>query len=269
MKVDIDTHFHTPLSKCCHDPAATIENIAAILSARGYRLIAVTDHVWSHPTVAPNEWYRRHPESGTLEQADYIHAHASEFPLTVLAGCEADMQAPGVFGFSQAMREKLDLIMLSSDHFQLRDFVEQPAEVTPQNLAKLMMKFFLSAVRESGADILTHPLYTNSYDEFFDRTMDCISDAELSDALGEAAERKIALELNAGLFRAAVQGRYQWDNMVRIFTLARQAGCKFTMGTDAHKLSDFDLAPLCGKMADQAGITEADLYDFSRFTAKR
>jgi len=268
MKVDIDTHLHTPLSKCCHDPASTIENIAAVLAGRGYRLIAVTDHVWGHPTVEPNSWYRAHPESGTLEQADYIHAHAAEFPLAVLAGCEADMKAPGIFGITQAMREKLDLVMLSSDHFQLRDFVEQPSEVTPENLAKLMMKFFRSAVRESGADILTHPLYTNSYDEFYDRALDCIGDAELLDALGEAAERKIALELNAGLFVAAVKGRYRWDSQVRVFTLAKQAGCKFTMGTDAHKMADFDLAPLCGKMADEAGITEADLMDFSRWTKR-
>ena len=269
MKVDIDTHLHTPLSKCCFDPAETIENVAAMLAGRGYRLIAVTDHVWGHPTVAPNPWYARHPEQGTLDQADYIHEHQKDFPLTVLASCEADMKAPGIFGITPAMREKLDLITLSSDHFQLRDFVEQPSEVTPENLARLMMKFFRSAVRESGAHILAHPLYTNSYDEYFDRTIDCIGDAELLDALGEAAERGIALELNAGLFYAgAVKGRYSWDSMVRIFTLAKRAGCKFTCGTDAHKMTDFDRAPLCGKMADDAGITEQDLYDFSEWTKK-
>lgn len=269
MKVDIDTHLHTPLSKCCSDPAETIENVAALLAGRGYRLIAVTDHVWGHPSVPPNPWYARHPEQGTLEQAAYIHAHQKEFPLTVLASCEADMKAPGIFGITPAMRESLDLIVLSSDHFQLRDFVEQPAEVTPENLARLMMKFFRSAVRESGAHILSHPLYTNSYDEFYDRALACISDAELLDALGEAAERKIALELNAGLFFASTaKGRYKWESMVRVFTLAKQAGCKFTFGTDAHKMADFDKAPLCGKMADDAGITEADMYDFSPWQAR-
>ena len=132
-----------------------------------------------------------------------------------------------------------------------------------------MMKFFRAAVRESDAHILAHPLYTNSYDEYFDRTIGCIGDAELLDALGEAADRGIALELNAGLFYAgAVKGKYSWDSMVRIFTLAKQAGCKFTFGTDAHKMTDFDRAPLCGKMADDAGITEQDLYDFSKWTKK-
>ena len=53
MNVDIDTHLHTPLSKCCFDPQETIENVVALLAGRGYRLIAVTDHVWGHRTVAP------------------------------------------------------------------------------------------------------------------------------------------------------------------------------------------------------------------------
>lgn len=65
-------------------------------------------------------------------------------------------------------------------------------------------------MRESGAHILSHPLYTNSYDEFYDRTISLICDAELLDALGEAAERSIGLELNAGLFfSSAVRGKSQ------------------------------------------------------------
>ena len=46
--------------------------------------------------------------------------------------------------------------------------------------------------------------------------------------------------------------------MVRVLSLARQAGCKFTRGTDAHKMADFDKAYLCSKMADDAGITEEE-----------
>ena len=41
-------------------------------------------------------------------------------------------------------------------------------------------------MRESGAHIFSHPLYTGSYDKFYDRTISLDSDAELLDALGEA-----------------------------------------------------------------------------------
>ena len=269
MKVDIDTHLHTPLSKCCFDQQETIENVASLLAGRGYRLLAVTDHVWGHPTVAPNEWYARHPEQGTLEQADYIHTHASEFPLTVLASCEADMKAPGIYGITDAMREKLDVIMLSTDHFQLRDFVEQPSEVTPDNLAKLMMKFFRAAVKESGAQIFSHPLFTSSYGEYYDRTMDCIGDAELLDALGEAAAKGIALEINAMLLYGCVsKDTFKWETLLRVFSLAKQAGCKFTFGSDAHKMEHFNYDYLSAKMADEAGITEQDIFDFSKWERK-
>ena len=53
--------------------------------------------------------------------------------------------------------------------------------------------------------------------------------------------------------------------MVRVLTLAEQAGCKFTCGNDAHKMADFDKAYLCAKMADDARISEPDLYDFSKW----
>ncbi len=80
-------------------------------------------------------------------------------------------------------------------------------------------------MRESGAHILLHPLYTSSYDEFYDRTISLNSDAELLDALGEAAERSIGLELNAGLFfTSAVRGKYRWNSIVRVLTLAKQVG---------------------------------------------
>ena len=64
-------------------------------------------------------------------------------------------------------------------------------------------------MRESGAHIFSHPLYTSSYDKFYDRTISLISDAERLDALSEAAERGIGLERNAGLFfTSAVRGKW-------------------------------------------------------------
>ena len=51
MEIQSDLHIHTTLSSCCADPAQTPENILSLLSGRGFRKIAFTDHLWENPAV--------------------------------------------------------------------------------------------------------------------------------------------------------------------------------------------------------------------------
>ncbi|MBQ6473113.1 MAG: PHP domain-containing protein [Victivallales bacterium] len=260
MTYTIDTHIHThALSDCCEDPLMTIENIARLLASRGFRAMAVTDHVWDNPAIPCNEFYRLHPARGVLKQCAEIHS--GKYPLKVLAGCEADMRAPGEFGITPALKEKLDLVILSTNHFHMREFVEQPRPATPANLGKSMAAFFRSGVCSGLADILAHPLFPIGYEELFDQTIATFSDEELVALCGEAAIRKIALEINAGVLHSIEKHGCSQESYLRIFTLARQIGCRFTFGSDAHCLADFDEIQRCETFAKQAGITPSLLID--------
>lgn len=261
MKITIDSHFHTTLSDCCSDPAMTVENVAKHLASRGFQLIAVTDHIWDNSAITPNNFYKLHPACNILKQAQHIRA--GKFPLKVLAGCEADMRAPGEFGITQSLREKLDLVIMASDHFHMHKFVEQPNPVTPENVGRLILKFFRSAATSGLADVLAHPLFPCGFVQLYDRAVATISDDEFLEICGEAAFRGVAMEINSSILRTAVDNHCSPETTERIFTLAKQAGCRFTFGSDAHQMTTFDDIALSEHFADRIGLTEADLFDFS------
>ena len=262
MKIDFDTHIHTNVSKCCQDPDRTPLKAAEILSRKGFRLIAVTDHLWDNPAVAPNNWLRRHPREELEEAVDAMRK--TVFPIKVLASCEADMQGPGRIGITPEFKEKLDFVSVASDHFQLRDFTDQPTPATPENMASLMMAMFRDAVRSGLADVLLHPLFTESYHEIYDRTVACVGDSELFDALSEAAERRVALEINCGVLSVQRKGAFSMETLYRIFETAKKAGCLFTVGSDSHCDEHFELYHLAEKFTDRLGITAEDIHPLFR-----
>ncbi len=259
MKIEADLHIHTTLSACCSDSTQTPENLKRYLPELGIRRFALTDHVWANPAIPPSAWYR--PQNGdAILKLKNIFAEKN-----ILTGCEAEMQAPGVFGITPDFREKMDIVLIASDHFHMKEFVQQPAEKTPQAIAKHMMDFFRSAAYSGLADILCHPLWPYSFTDVYPECIAALSDGELEDAFGLAAENNAALELNGTVIRKAYSFGPAWvDAMRRIFLLAKDAGCKFTPGSDSHDRERFSVYEDIRIFADEAGITDNDLAEICK-----
>ncbi len=262
MKIDIDTHIHTGLSKCCSDPGRTPESVADELSARGFRLIAITDHFWDNPACPPDWWLSRHPRSDAEEQAERIRN--GHFPIRVLASCEADMKGVGCIGITPESKEFFDFVSVSADHFQLRDFVDQPKPPTPENMAKLMVAMHLDAVRSGLADVLLHPMFASSYDSIYDKTLEAISDSELFDVLAETAAHNVAMEINCGVLKGCADGKFGMDTLLRLFETAKRAGCKFTIGSDSHCPAHFQLYGLAEEFTNRLNLTTDDIHPLFR-----
>lgn len=261
MLVETDTHIHTTVSDCCEDLQMTAENIAVSAWKRGLKMIAITDHIWANTAVPCNEFYKVHPEDKLVKHAESIRK--GEYPIPVLAGCEADMRAPGEFGITKESREKFDLVLLSSDHFHMTKFVEQAESDTPAAWAKQMMRFFRSAANSGLADILVHPMFLIGHVEHYDKAIGTIPDSELLEMFAEAAEKRVAMEINTAVVASAKRGEFSEETMIRLFSLAKLAGCKFTFGSDAHNISDFDSFSLAETFAEKLELTKNDLFDFS------
>lgn len=262
MKILTDTHIHTVRSACCTDERQTAAFVAGLLAERGFRAMAVTDHLWCNPAIPPKGWPARHPLENLLPQIGEIRRE--KFPIRVFSSCEADMQGPGRIGITPEAARCFDFVSVASDHFQLKYFVDQPEEPTPEKLAPMLLNFFTSAVKSGLAQILLHPLFTNGYVELFDATAALIGDEEYLTALSAAAERNIGLEINCGVIAMAEQGRFSIASMERIFRLAKRAGCTFTFGSDAHRAEDLELYAPAEDFADRVGITADDLHPIIR-----
>ncbi len=233
MFIDHDLHVHTYLSSCCGDKVNQVpRSILALAVEMGISTIGFADHVWSNPLVPPSNWYRPQDET----QIDRLRKDLSEIstPVRVLVGCEADMVAPGRFGITEEFAMKLDFVLLSCSHFHMKDFVEQPASNEPRDVACHLLSFFRSGVKSGLATSIAHPFVPCGHREY-DKIIAAISDHEFEDALGLAAENKVGLEITTGFIPSGEGCSFSLETPLRILSLARKAGCKFTFGSDAHE----------------------------------
>jgi len=258
MKIDHDSHVHTYLSACCkeketHRPAAILSRAETM----GVKTIGFADHLWVNPDLTPSDWYRPQDES----QIARLRADLSLIStnVRVLVGCETEMIAPGKFGITPEFAESLDFVLLPCSHFHMTTFVAQPEGNTPRDLADHMLAFFRSGVTSGLPTSIAHPFVPLGRLDQLDDAVGTISDAEFLDAFGLAAEQGVALEVTVSYLPAEPGSPFSMETPVRFLSLARQAGCKFTFGTDAHSAEVQTRLPELVRITDAVGITEADI----------
>ncbi|MCF6177167.1 MAG: PHP domain-containing protein [Victivallaceae bacterium] len=254
-----DMHIHTLASACCHDEQQTPENIIQLLKDKGYQKVGFVDHIWLSEIVAPSGFYQTQNGAEHLKLHEFIHSRS--WDIAVMVGCEADMTAPGVFGITPEFKARMDYVVMATDHFHMREFVQQPAEATPACLAQHLLKFFISAATSGLPDILVHPLFPFGYLELYDKAIDSLSDAELIDAFAIAAENNIGIEINSCYLAAAKNNHcFSLATPTRLLTLAKQAGCTFTLGSDAHTLQSFAMLDKLQQFVVTLGLNEHDIH---------
>jgi len=74
----------------------------------------------------------------------------------------------------------------------------------------------------------------------------------------ECAKLGVGLDVNIGTYQDASNG-YNDDLMVAVMRIAKDAGCKFTFGTDTHSVAGLDAIRRGDAISDAIGITKADL----------
>ncbi len=258
-----DIHVHTHLSACCrakdlHTPA----NILALAAEMGVGTIGFADHLWTNPEIEPSNWYR--PQDAS--QISKLRAELEDVStrVRVLVGCEAETVAPGRFGITRAFAESLDFVLLSCSHFHMSGFVAQPAGPSPRELADHILAFFRSGVSSGLPTSIAHPFVPCGRLEQFDAAIAAMSDGELRDVFGLAHDRRVAIEITTAFIPDAAKKPFSIETPIRILSSARQAGCMFTLGSDAHSPAEQRRLPELGALTEAAGITEADLHPMVR-----
>ncbi len=260
MEVKYDYHMHTKLSPCSSDPEATVTNFAKLLADKGFKSICITDHYWTRPeSILENNPDVIGPYPETLKQIldNKKYVVSTALPIKVLVGAEIESYAPDRFGGTQELKEMLDVVLLPTDHFHLEGLVQGPEDDSIVGWGRHIMKFFIGGAKSKVAHVLAHPFIPMGKAQGSTREiLDTISDNEFFDALSLANECGNAIEINSGCL---IEPMY-YEALVRPFTIAKKAGCKFTLGSDTHDhhrgLNRYDII---GKFCDECGITEADL----------
>lgn len=252
-------HTHTIQSECCHDPKQTVANILSHAKQHGYALQCITDHLWDAAVPGASSWY-----------ATQDIAHVSQslpFPegqdVRLVFGCETEFCGGGLLGLAPAHMDLFDFIIIPPNHFHMVDFVRPASVCTPQDIALL----FVQRLEEIGrlplpfhkvgiAHLTTRLLYSEG-DKY--QVLNAIPKERFFDAMRTFARLGAGIEINGSCYRDGWLTHV--DDELRLLRIAKDAGCRFYLGSDAHTLEHLDRVPKAlPQVVQLLGLTDQDQF---------
>jgi putative hydrolase len=236
-----DLHTHSDWS----DGGSPIDEMARTAADLGHEYTALTDHS-PRLTVANGLKPDR-----LLRQLDVVRAVNEQLaPFRLLTGIEVDILSDGDLDQTDDLLGRLDVVV-ASVHSELR----MPADA--------MTRRMLAAIENPRTDVLGHCTGRYVIDRSFANSRlsgrtrsgkarpESRFDAER--VFAACAERGVAVEINSRPERL--------DPPIRLLEAAVQAGCLFSLDTDAHAPGQLDWQPLGCARAEQAGVEAASIVN--------
>ena len=219
-----DVHMHTVET----DGRNTIEEMAEAAGQHGYKYMAITDH--SKNLAFANGL----DDKRAVEHIKRIRAASdANDKIRIFAGIEVDILADGTLDLSDSVLEQMDIVIASvHSHFN------QSAEEMTDRLLKAIQNPNVSLVgHPTGRMLLRRDAYSFDIDA----------------VLREAAQKKVAMELNAYPDRLDLCDRH--------LRLAKQHGVKIVINTDSHHTSHMDKIRFGVLQARRAWLTKDDVLN--------
>lgn len=219
-----DLHIHTDYT----DGANSIKEMALAAKAMGYEYIAITDHT-KHLTIAHGLDEKRIRQQ--LEEIDRINEELTG--ITILKSAEVDILSNGALDLPDSVLKELDLSVCAV-HYKLNlSKKEQTARI-------------LKAMDNPYFSILAHPTgRLIGLRDAYEVDMETIIQA--------CAQRGGILELNAQ------PDRLDLDDIHA--KMAKEAGVKIAISTDAHSVGDLGLMHFGIGQARRGWLTKEDVVN--------
>lgn len=212
-----DLQMHTTWS----DGGDTLETMAKAAAARGYEYISITDHSAGLRIVKGPD------EEGLARQGLEIDRLNERLEgLHVLRSVEMNLNVAGEGDLDPRCLETLDIV-LASFHSQLRKTEDQTDR-------------YVAAVRNPHVRILGHPR-----GRIYNHRLGLVADWEK--VFDAAAQEDTAVEIDSYPDRQ--------DLNVELLEVARDAGARISIGTDAHAEWQLEWIDLGVAAATMAGIS--------------
>ncbi len=203
--IRFELHCHTTWS----DGSLSVKEMAETAMARGYKLLAITDHSQSLGIAGGLSVEELREQR---KQIDSVQEELGE-AILLLQGSEIEIRADGILDYPDDVLAELDIV-IASLHTSLR----QERDKVTQRL--------LNAIKNPHVDVIAHPTGRIIPDrEGADLDMDAV--------LAAAVEHGTALEINAHPSRLDLNDVYA--------RRAVEMGIPLSINTDAHSAGDMDL----------------------------
>ena len=173
------------------------------------------------------------------------------------------MDKNGVIGISNDRYDLFDFIIVSTTHMHMNGFTVDESEYgDPDALARLWVERFDTLLRSDLpfgkvgiAHLTTRCIAVDNgiHLEVIRR----IPDAEMYRLFTEAARLGLGIELNGHDFPTLEE---DIDTVIRPYRIAKECGCKFYYGSDAHNPSEFGVYKCFGGIIDLLDLSEDDKF---------
>jgi histidinol phosphatase-like PHP family hydrolase len=258
--IDQDLHVHTNLSRCGKSEA-TVENCLAAAEKQGIKTIGFANHCWAAEMPHESPWYRG-------QNIEHVLSIRGQLPddtrgLRILVGCETEYIGNGIAGLNKELAGRFDFVWIPANHFHQKGFVV-PGELGsggPGAVAELLYRRFMEAVDLGFGSGIVHPFRPLGFLEWEGEILDRISDIQYENCFKAAVSAGIAVEIGAytGDCKTGSAPNGFSSLYLRIYTIARECGCKFFFGTDAHHPDAITGYDRMAAFAESCGIDDANL----------
>ncbi len=249
MKPDINMHVHTRRSACAKDEM-TLESINRAAMAGQIRFVGLADHIdVMHHNVRP------------LRNREDL-ARGS-WGVEFLVGCEATVLSPRRIAIEDSIARKLDYVMVSANHYHL-EIVENPVRRDPASYAAHYLEMLEGILDWGLADIVAHPFLHTKIGRFLNpvEVLACYDWDRLERVMDRAAVEELAFEIKPPFLSMAP------DFFRDLLSLGHRLGVKFSLGTDAHRLTEIAYPADFGETAESLGLCYGDLVDPGRYLGR-
>ena len=257
---DNDLHIHSKLSLCSNDPEQSCERILQYAKDNNLKTICITDHFWDEDVPGASDWYAKQnykhiSAAKPLPQADGIR---------FLFGCETELNKHLTLGLSKDKYDLFDFIVIPTTHFHMKGYTLTDDETAnAESRAKAWVKRFAAVLdmdlpfHKVGIAHLTCSLIAPTREEYLE-VLRLIPENEMKALFSRAAKLGVGIELNADDMRFS---KGEADVILRIYKIAKDCGCKFYCGSDAHHPKSLESAK---EIFDRA-ITLLELTEDDKF----
>lgn len=260
FKIDHDIHIHSQLSSCSNDPKQTAKTILKYAEDNAMNTLCVTDHYWSENVKGSSQWY---------EPQNYAHI-SKILPLPqsenvrFLFGCETELTKNGILGIGKEDFDKFDFVIIPTTHFHMTNFTLSEEQLeSPKSRAKAwcdrlnqVLDMDLPFHKIGFAHLTTQLIYKGDPNNLLE-TFSLISTDEMARIFKQVAKLGAGIELNSG----AMNNAANYNELFKPYIVAKECGCKFYLGSDAHHPEAFETAPNSFAYgAKYLGLDESDKF---------
>ena len=268
--VDNDMHIHSYLSLCAADKEQTAQRILDYAKENSLTTVCVTDHLWDDKVKINGVTAHRDFYVGYLKQ-DF--AHVTEIlPLPkddnvrFLFGCETELDYLLTVGLSKERMNEFDFIIIPTTHFHMVDYTLTKEQwENAETRAKAWIDR-LDAVlnmdlpfKKIGLAHLSCSLIGRNKQEFLD-VMRLLPQKEMDRLFTKAAQLGVGIEVHGSTLRFS-ETPQEVELALRPFRTAKKCGCKFYLGSDAHRPHEFNGAKeRFERLVDLLELSEDDKF---------